>query len=92
MIWCPCGHERLMHDSWGCKHRDGCGVSIIYLTPAPSAKPVNHDHEAAAELIKHGNALAIEADKLEESRLKKVYERSRREQDSSEVYPPPGLV
>jgi hypothetical protein len=84
-----------MHDSWGCKYRDGCGVSIIYLTPKPSTKSVVVDLELSALLIAQGNVLDVQADQVEESRLRRAMERSRLERDSSEVYPPhppPGLV
>lgn len=83
-----------MHDSWGCKYRDGCGVSIIYLTPAPSTKPAQIDLEAASLLIAQGNVLDVQADRVEESKLRRAIDRARQEQESAGMppHPPPGLV
>lgn len=69
-----CGHERLLHDSWGCMTRCGCAVSIIYLTAPPFSAPP--DQVVEVELIRQGNALVLEADRLEESHIRAMRDRS----------------
>ena len=72
-----CGHDRLLHDSWGCKTKCGCRVSIIYLTPDPLAK---RDEAVEREILKMGNQLDGQTDRLGESHLRELFERAVAEQ------------
>lgn len=67
-----CGHDRLLHDSWGCKLRCTCGASIIYMTALFSVL----DQAGQAEAIKQGNELVEEADRLEESHISALRSRA----------------
>jgi len=62
-----CGCDRLLHDSWGCK-TCGCKVSVIYLASQPSPE--------SADVIERGNELVVAADRLAESHLRELVERS----------------
>lgn len=71
---CPCRHERLTHDSWGCKNSGcRCGISVIYLTPLNRTKKSSKAKDE--ETIRLGNELVAEDDRVEESRLKALYNR-----------------
>lgn len=73
MKYCfACRHERLQHDSWGCKNGCGCGVSIIYLTPVDFAGAKREDDN---EVIEASNELVVEQEKVAESRLRALYMR-----------------
>lgn len=73
MKTCPtCGHNRLMHDSWGCKLRD-CGVSIVYLTPNLFAEATdNKDQEA----LDWGKVLDAESDRVAEYTVTMIAQRA----------------
>lgn len=71
---CPCKHERLTHDSWGCKNSAcHCGISVIYLTPLSSTARASKAE--VEKTIRAGDELVVEEDKAEESRLKALYNR-----------------
>lgn len=65
-----CLHNRMSHDTWGCRLKCGCGVSIVYMTEKFSSGPPD---QAA---IDQSNALVAEADRLEESRIKALRQRA----------------
>lgn len=72
---CPtCGHSRLVHDSWGCKTKCGCSVSIVYITPNLFVEVVNKSEEQDA--IDQGNLLDVQADKVEEYRVRMIARRA----------------
>lgn len=71
---CPtCGHDRLMHDSWGCKLRD-CGVSIIYLTPNLFAEGTTSSEDQ--EILKLAKALDTEDDRVSERTVRMIAARA----------------
>lgn len=73
MILCrACGHQRLLHDSWGCKDCN-CRVSIVYLT---FDSPAQKDEKAERETLRLGNVLDGRASRLAEFRLKVLFERA----------------
>lgn len=68
-----CDHDRMLHDSWGCKMKCLCGLSIIYLTPNLYADPLDQmDQEA----IGQANAVVAEAERLAESHIRELHERA----------------
>lgn len=67
-----CGHERLMHDSWGCKSCSRCAISIIYMTKLFADED---NKKAEEEVIKAAEIKVAAADRVEESRLKALYNR-----------------
>ena len=70
--WCHC--DRLMHDSWGCKKKDGCAVSIVHITPIwPSQK--KSDPARNQEIIDQGKALDAEEDRVSESHVRMIADR-----------------
>jgi len=80
MKTCPtCGHDRLMHDSWGCKMKD-CGVSIVYLTPNLFAEKSTGSDQ---DILDQGKALDAESDRTGESLVRAIAERSVTEQSPS---------
>ncbi len=73
MINCHvCGHPRLLHDSWGCRHECSCGVSIIYLTPQLAGSTL--DPVVVEKLIKQANELVVQQDRVEESHIRGLVE------------------
>lgn len=74
MTFCPtCDHPRLLHDSWGCRTKCGCGVSIIYLTPGPLGDGTSEEREA---LLEQGKLFDKSSDRLGESTLKVLFART----------------
>jgi hypothetical protein len=71
---CPtCNHPRLLHDSWGCRTKCGCGVSIIYLTPGPLGDGTSEEQKS---LLNQGNVFDASSDRLRESVLREMYNRA----------------
>ena len=70
---CPyCDHERMFHDSWGCKVRCGCEVSIIYITSHPTEIA---DSSRDAEILKKAKELVATEDLVQESNIKMLRQR-----------------
>lgn len=71
----PCKHDRLLHDSWGCKVcKTSCGVSVIYLTPNLYAAKVDKAQEQ--QVLAQAKALDAELDRKAERDAAIMYERS----------------
>ena len=84
---CPyCPDDRLMHDSWGCKTKCGCRVSIIYLTNNLFAEPADKDKEQ--EILNRGKALIAELDRHGEDYISRLIQRSSPDRAASVVSGP----
>jgi hypothetical protein len=67
-----CNHPRLLHDSWGCRAKCDCGVSIIYLTPGPLGDGTLDEQKTVLE---QGKMFDRGSDRLGESLIRAMYDR-----------------